>query len=80
MTERLRQNLIDSLAGHNFLDAEYQVVFESIRALFQSGPISSARLAVHLNNRGFPDIDMDRYFPAAGVNAKPLENTNKKQA
>lgn len=77
MTERQRQNLMKSLDGHVFLDPEYQVVFESIRALLHSGPISSARLALHLNNRGFPDIDTDRYFPAAGVHLEPHERTNK---
>jgi hypothetical protein len=80
MTDRLRQNLMKSLDGHIFLDPEYQVVFESIRSLFQSGPISAARLALHLNNRGFPDIDMDRYFSAAGMNSEQRESTNKKHA
>ena len=80
MTDRQRQNLMKSLDGHVFLDSEYQVVFESIRALFHSGPISAARLALHLNNRGFPDIDMERYFIAAGENSEPDERTNKTQA
>ncbi len=42
---------------------EHQVVFESIRFLLSRGTLTAARLAVHLNNRGFPDVDMEKYFP-----------------
>jgi hypothetical protein len=57
-----RRRLLQSLAQHTFIEAEHQVVFESIRALFQRGPISMAQLRVHLNNRGFPDTDVEKYF------------------
>jgi hypothetical protein len=63
-----RQRLLESLDQHTFIDPEHQVVFESIRALFQRGPISMAQLRVHLNNRGFPDTDVEKYVlaPHAG--------------
>lgn len=57
-----RQKLIHSLKQHIFIDQEHQVVFESIRALLPRGPISVTRLRIHLNNRGFPDVDVEKYF------------------
>ena len=55
---------MESLSGHSFIEPEHQVVFESIRTLFPRGPFSLAQLRVHLNNRGFPDTDVERYFRA----------------
>jgi hypothetical protein len=60
-----RQRLMQSLAQHVFIEPEHQVVFESICALFPRGPISTAQLRVHLNNRGFPDTDVEKYFQSA---------------
>jgi len=51
-----------SLSQSAFIEPEHQVVFESIRVLFPRGPISVAQLRVHLNNRGFPDTDVEKYF------------------
>jgi hypothetical protein len=50
------------LRDYDFLDSEHQVVYESVRAIAQRQPISASRLAAHLNNRGFPDIDLEKYF------------------
>jgi len=61
----LRQNLIESLRPRAFVEPEHRVVFESIRALFPRGSISLAQLQVHLNNRGFPDTDAEKYFQSA---------------
>jgi hypothetical protein len=63
-----RQRLMQSLDQHAFIEPEHQVVFESIRALFSRGPISMEQLRVHLNNRGFPDTDVEKYVlaPQAG--------------
>lgn len=58
----LRQKSIDRLATRGFLDPEHAIVFESIRTLFDRGPIQAERLRVHLTNRGFPDTDVERYF------------------
>jgi hypothetical protein len=60
-----RQRLMQSLSRHAFIEPEHQVVFESIRALFSRGPISAPQLRVHLNNRGFPDTDVAKYFQPA---------------
>jgi len=60
-----RQKLMQSLRQHVFIEPEHQVVYESIRALFPRGPVSVAQLRVHLNNRGFPDTDIEKYFQPA---------------
>src|SRR5258708_4690009 len=65
ITREQRQRLMQSLDQHAFIEPEHQVVFESIRAIFPRGPISVAHLRVHLNNRGFPDTDIEKYFQPA---------------
>ena len=62
---RTGKNFIQALAQHAFIEPEHQVVFESIHALFPRGPISVAQLRIHLNNRGFPDTDVDEIFSAS---------------
>ena len=64
-TPEQRRALHESLAVYRFREPEHQVVFESLCALSGRKEISAAGLAVHLNNRGFPDLDLDKYFPAA---------------
>lgn len=61
--ERLK--LMQSLSQHVFIEPEHQVAYESIHALFPRGPVSVAQLRVHLNNRGFPDTDVAKYFQPA---------------
>jgi hypothetical protein len=60
-----RAGLARTLDHYVFLAPEHQVVFESIRSLLPRDRISPERLAVHLNNRGFPDVDLARYSAAA---------------
>jgi hypothetical protein len=69
--------LLESIQNYVLSNAEHQVVFESIRFLFSRGPISPARLSAHLNNRGFPDVSMEKYFPAATEYPRPQEDTTK---
>ena len=64
-TTQRRQALSESLARYRFSEPEHQVVFESLRAMSGRKEISAASLAVHLNNRGFPDLDLEKYFAAA---------------
>ncbi len=64
-TSEQRRALQESLAGYRFSEPEHQVVFESLCALSSRKGISAAGLAVHLNNRAFPDIDLEKYFVAA---------------
>lgn len=59
--------ILQLLDGRVFQDPEHQVVFESVRFLFSRGRVSAARLGVHLNNRGFPDVALEKYFPPASV-------------
>lgn len=71
----LRQNLIESLGPRAFIEPEHQVVFESIRSLFPRGPITMAQLRIHLNNRGFPDTDVEKYFRST-----PTGNIDQEQS
>jgi hypothetical protein len=57
-----RQKLLQSLTEHGFIEPEHQVVFDSISVLLARGPISLPQLRIHLNNRGFPDTDAEKYF------------------
>ena len=59
-----RRDLVRMLDHYVFIEPEHHVVFESIRLLLPRGPISLANLTVHLNNRGFPDMDVENYFRA----------------
>jgi hypothetical protein len=60
-----RTELVHSLEQYVFVEPEHQIVFESIRSLLPHDRISAARLAVHLNNRGFPDVDLEHYYSLA---------------
>jgi len=57
--------LAHTLDGYAFLEPEHQIFFGSIRALLLYDRISNSNLAVHLNNRGFPDVDLEKYCAAA---------------
>jgi replicative DNA helicase len=67
-TSEQRAEVVCALNQYAFLEPEHQIVFESIRSLLSADRLSSARLAVHLNNRGFPDVDLERYYAAALAN------------
>ena len=77
IARNLRQNLIQSLDPHAFIEPEHQVVFESIRALFRRGPITMTQLRIHLNNRGFPDTDVGKYFQPATAGSIDRDHTSK---
>ena len=57
--------LAHTLDRYAFLEPEHQIVFGSIRALLPHNRLSDSHLAVHLNNRGFPDVDLQKYCAAA---------------
>jgi hypothetical protein len=65
IASEFRAELVRTLKQYVFLEPEHQVVFESICSLLPQDRISSERLAVHLNNRGFPDVDLAKYSAAA---------------
>jgi hypothetical protein len=76
-SREVRQTLIQSLSQHAFIEPERQVVFESIRAIFSRGPISVAQLRIHLNNRGFPDTDVEKYFQTGPVESIEHQTAHK---
>jgi hypothetical protein len=59
-----RLEIMHSLQHYGFIEPERRVVFESLCLL--RGPLTPATLTVHLNNRGFPDLDVEQYFQATG--------------
>ncbi len=61
-----RNELANILGHYAFLEPEHEIVFGSIRSLLVHDRLSNTRLAVHLNNRGFPDVDLEKYC-AAGL-------------
>ena len=77
ITREGRHTLMQSLSKHDFIEPEHQVVFESLHALFPGGPISVAQLRIHLNNRGFPDTDVEKYFQPAPVESIEHRATDK---
>jgi len=72
-----RLALLKSLGHRDFLEPEHQVVFESISILLQRGGFSLSQLRVHLNNRGFPDVDAENYFPQARTRRGGDESPDK---
>jgi len=64
----VRAELVHVLEHYAFLEPEHQIVFESIRSLLPHDRFSKSSLAVHLNNRGFPDVDLEKYCAAAFSN------------
>jgi hypothetical protein len=67
--------LLQSLEGHVFVEPENQVVFESMCFLLPRGGVAAVRLAAHLNNRGFPDVDLRKYFQSAPGSIAPKEKS-----
>lgn len=65
VTSEQRDELAQTLNHYSFLEQEHEIVFESIRSLLLHRRFSSKNLAVNLNNRGFPDVDLDAYCAAA---------------
>ncbi len=64
-----RLSLMQAYSRDAFQEPEHQVVFESVCELLVRGPVLAARLGVHLNNRGFPDIDVEKYCSPPGRDA-----------
>jgi hypothetical protein len=65
-THEQRKEFVQILEHYEFLEPEHLIVFGSIRSLLFRDRLSDTSLAVHLNNRGFPDVDLDKYR-AAGL-------------
>jgi hypothetical protein len=67
-TVEQRNELARTLGHYAFLEPEHQILFGSIRALLLHDRLTNTHLAVHLNNRGFPDVDPEQYCAAALAN------------
>ena len=77
VSQEERQALAQSLRQHAFVEPEHQAVFESVCGLIARGPFSAAQLRVHLNNRGFPDTDVEKYFQPVPIGDMQQRATNK---
>jgi hypothetical protein len=58
----LRFGLCGAMAKYIFEEPEHQIVFESVQSLLGRDQLSADQLGVTLIKRGFPDMDMGRYF------------------
>ena len=76
-TPEQREALMQTVARWRLVEPEHQVVFESLSALSGRKGLSAAMLGVHLNNRGFPDIDMEKYFVAHPPNVEQVASRLK---
>jgi hypothetical protein len=74
----VRAELVHVLEHYAFLEPEHQIVFESIRSLLLHDRLSKASLAVHLNNRGFPDVDLEKYCEVAFSNIEESLNVARR--
>ena len=61
-------DIVSAFDHYQFLEPEHQIIFGSIRSLLVRDRLSTTNLAVHLNNRGFPDVDLEKYCAAALAN------------
>jgi hypothetical protein len=71
-TSTQRTELVRILENYAFIEPEHRIVFESICFLITRDRVSKENLAVHLNNRGFPDIDLDKYIAAGSADIENL--------
>src|ERR1700690_3021924 len=71
-TNAQRTELVRTLENYAFVEPEHRIVFESIGFLLTRDRVSKENLAVHLNNRGFPDVDLEKYIAAGSANIEPL--------
>ncbi|MCU1340844.1 MAG: hypothetical protein JWN92_267 [Candidatus Acidoferrum typicum] len=61
-------DIVSAFDHYQFLEPEHQIIFGSIRSLLVRDRLSTTNLAVHLNNRGFPDVDLEKYCAAGLAN------------
>jgi len=54
---------VDLLADYRFADNVHQLIFEAMREIQTDDPlIIRELLPARLNNKGFPDLDLETYF------------------
>lgn len=58
------------LAPYAFVDKVHQLVFDTLREILSADPeVIRAQLPSRLNNRGFPDLDVETFFKPHGLSA-----------
>lgn len=61
------------LATYRFADAVHQLVFDTLGEMNTSdAQVIREQLAVRLNNKGFPDLDLEGFFSAQNLDAKQV--------
>lgn len=68
----LRNEILQSLQNYSFVEPEHQAVFQALCAFPPGASVSIEQLTVKLNNRGFPDIELERYFTPSAVSDESL--------
>jgi hypothetical protein len=59
------------LAAYRFADSVHQLVFDTLRQIpSDSPPIIRQQLTGRLNNKGFPDLDLDTFFEPHNISAE----------
>ncbi|HEX2714228.1 MAG TPA: hypothetical protein VHM88_18705 [Candidatus Acidoferrales bacterium] len=54
---------LEILADYRFMDSTHQLVFDTLRELRAGNPrLIRERLPARLNNKGFPDLDLETFF------------------
>jgi hypothetical protein len=71
-TNAQRTELVRRLENYAFVEPEHRIVFESICFLLARNKVSKENLTIHLNNRGFPDVDLGRYIAAGCADIEHL--------
>lgn len=60
---RARAEAFEILAGYSFVEPIHQVIFDALREIPAENPqVLREQLAVRLNNKGFPDLDLESFF------------------
>ena len=59
------------LADYRFEDETHQLIFDTLREIRTGDPRTiREQLAARLNNKGFPDLDLDVFFQPHGLSAE----------
>ncbi len=63
---------VDLLANYRFADNVHQLIFDAMREIQTDDPrIIRELLPARLNNKGFPDLDLETYFQPHNFPADP---------
>jgi len=61
---------MEILGSYTFQESVHQLVFETLREIPSDDPeLLRAQLLVRLNNKGFPDLDLEAFFQPHALSA-----------